>query len=69
MDILQRVKKVENAETDITRHQLMRNGVQLINGTARFMPGNNHMIAVLSNESYETATDANRHSSADICKR
>ncbi|CAI5742463.1 unnamed protein product [Peronospora destructor] len=69
VDILQRVKKVENAETDITRHQLMRNGVQLINGTARFMPGNNHMVAVLSNESYEAATDANRHSSADICKR
>ncbi|RQM14131.1 hypothetical protein DD237_006386 [Peronospora effusa] len=69
VDILQRVKKVEDAETDITRHQLMRNGVQMINGTARFMPGNNHMVAVLSNESYETATDANRHSSADICKR
>ncbi|KAI9905883.1 hypothetical protein PsorP6_013895 [Peronosclerospora sorghi] len=68
-DILQRVKKVEDAETDITRHQLMRNGVQLIHGTARFMPGNDHMIAVLSNESYETATDAKRHSSADICKR
>ncbi|KAE9041234.1 putative soluble pyridine nucleotide transhydrogenase [Phytophthora rubi] len=68
-DILQRVKKVEDAETDITRHQLMRNGVQLINGTARFLPGNNHMVAVLSNESYETATDAKRHTSADICKR
>ncbi|CAI5735216.1 unnamed protein product [Hyaloperonospora brassicae] len=68
-DILQRVTKVEKAETDITRHQLMRNGVQLITGTARFMPGNSHMIAVLSNESYETATDTKRHSSANICKR
>ncbi|TDH74457.1 hypothetical protein CCR75_001984 [Bremia lactucae] len=68
-DILQRVKKVEGAETDITRHQLLRNGVQLISGTARFLPGNQHMIAVLSNESYETATDTSRHTSADICKR
>jgi NAD(P) transhydrogenase len=68
-DILQRVKKVEDAETDITRHQLMRNGVQLIHGTARFLPGDKHMVAVLSNESYETATDAKRHTSADICKR
>lgn len=68
-DILQRVKKVEDAETDITRHQLQRNGVQLINGTARFLPGNKNMIAVLSNESYETPTDAKRHTSADICKR
>ncbi|KUF98642.1 S-formylglutathione hydrolase [Phytophthora nicotianae] len=68
-DILQRVRKVENAETDITRHQLLRNGVQLINGTARFLPGSKNMVAVLSNESYETATDAKRHSSADICKR
>ncbi|KAG6975292.1 hypothetical protein JG688_00002550 [Phytophthora aleatoria] len=68
-DILQRVRKVEDAETDITRHQLLRNGVQLINGTARFLPGNKSMVAVLSNESYETATDAKRHTSADICKR
>ncbi|RLN49563.1 hypothetical protein BBJ29_004959 [Phytophthora kernoviae] len=68
-DILQRVKKVEAAETDITRHQLQRNGVQLISGTARFLAGDSHMLAVLSNEEYETATDAKRHTEADICKR
>ncbi|TYZ57008.1 hypothetical protein PybrP1_003787 [[Pythium] brassicae (nom. inval.)] len=69
-DILQRVKKVEHAETDITRHQLLRNGVELINGTARFLPSpDKNMVAVLSNDSYMTATDAKRHSSASICKR
>lgn len=69
-EILQRVKKVETAEMDITRHQLMRNNVELIHGTARFLPDDNkNMVAVLSNDSYETATDAKRHSSADICKR
>lgn len=69
-DILQRVKKVEHAETDITRHQLLRNGVELINGTARFLPSpDKNMVAVLSNDSYTTATDAKRHSSASICKR
>lgn len=61
---------MENAETDITRHQLLRNGVELINGTARFLPdASKKMIAVLSNDSYETATDGQRHSRADICKR
>ncbi|KAF1331649.1 putative Soluble pyridine nucleotide transhydrogenase, partial [Globisporangium splendens] len=69
-DILQRVKKVEHAETDVTRHQLLRNNVELINGTARFLPdASKNMIAVLSNDSYTTATDAKRHASADICKR
>lgn len=69
-DILQRVKKVEHAETDITRHQLLRNNIELINGTARFLPdAGKNMVAVLSNDSYTTATDAKRHSSADICKR
>lgn len=69
-DVLQRVRKVENAETDITRHQLLRNGIELINGTARFLPDpSKKMVAVLSNDSYETATDAKRHTSADICKR
>ncbi|GLD96277.1 hypothetical protein PINS_up004960 [Pythium insidiosum] len=69
-DVLHRVRKVESAETDITRHQLLRNGVELINGTARFLPDpSKKMVAVLSNDSYETATDAKRHSSADICKR
>lgn len=69
-DILQRVKKVEHAEMDITRHQLLRNSVELINGTARFLPSpDKNMVAVLSNDSYMTATDAKRHSSASICKR
>ncbi|TMW57222.1 hypothetical protein Poli38472_003147 [Pythium oligandrum] len=69
-DILQRVRKVENAETDITRHQLMRNGIELINGTARFLPDpSQKMVAVLSNDTYETPTDTKRHKSADICKR
>ncbi|DAZ94990.1 TPA: hypothetical protein N0F65_000622, partial [Lagenidium giganteum] len=69
-DILQRVRKVEGAETDITRHQLIRNGVELVNGTARFLPDpNKNMVAVLSNDSYETATDGRRHTRADICKR
>lgn len=55
---------------DITRHQLMRNNVELIHGTARFLPDEDkNMVAVLSNDSYETATDTKRHSSADICKR
>lgn len=69
-DILQRVHKVEGAETDITRHQLMRNNVELIHGTARFLPDEKrNMVAVLSNAKYDTPTDAKRHASADICKR
>ncbi|RHY23947.1 hypothetical protein DYB32_009023 [Aphanomyces invadans] len=36
-EILDRVKKVEEAETDLTRNQLTRNGIILINGTARFL--------------------------------
>ena len=69
-DILTRVRKVENAETDITRHQLVRNNVELINGTARFLPDpSKNMVAVLSNSSYETATDGNRHFRANICQR
>lgn len=64
------MKKVEHAETDITRHQLLRNNIELINGTARFLPDDGkNMVAVLSNDTYTTATDAKRHSSADICKR
>jgi NAD(P) transhydrogenase len=69
-DVLQRVRKVESAETDITRHQLLRNGIELINGTARFLPDPSmKMVAVLSNDSYDTPTDTKRHTSADICKR
>jgi NAD(P) transhydrogenase len=69
-DILERVRKVESAETDITRHQLIRNGVEVINGTARFLPDpSKKIVAVLSNDYYETATDGQRHSKADICKR
>ena len=69
-DILQRVRKVESAEMDVIRHQLHRNGVELITGTARFLDDpNKKMIAVLSNASYETATDAKRHSTSNICKR
>jgi len=69
-DILDRVKKVEDAETDVTRNQLLRNGVRLINGTARFLPDpEKKTIAVLSNDQYEEATNAQRHNDADICKR
>ena len=34
--ILERVKKVEGWETDIIMNQLRRNGVTIINGTAKF---------------------------------
>ncbi|CAK4072987.1 unnamed protein product [Aphanomyces euteiches] len=69
-EILDRVKKVEEAETDLTRNQLTRNGIVLINGTARFLPTEDKKtIAVLSNDSYVEKTDAQRHSDANICKR
>ncbi|KAF0695972.1 Aste57867_13244 [Aphanomyces stellatus] len=69
-EILDRVKKVEEAETDLTRNQLSRNGIQLINGTARFLPTEDKKtIAVLSNDSYVEKTDAQRHDDANICKR
>lgn len=69
-DILDRVRKVERSETDIIRSQLLRNGVELINGTARFLSDpNKKTVAVLSNETYQTATDPTRHQTADICKR
>ncbi|RHZ02801.1 hypothetical protein DYB31_004630 [Aphanomyces astaci] len=69
-EILDRVKKVEDAETDLTRNQLTRNGIILINGTARFLPTEDKKtIAVLSNDSYTEKTDAQRHNDANICKR
>ncbi|KDO22067.1 hypothetical protein SPRG_12054 [Saprolegnia parasitica CBS 223.65] len=69
-DILDRVQKVESAEMDLTRNQLLRNGIYLINGTARFLPdADKKTVAVLSNDSYTEATDGQRHSDANICKR
>lgn len=70
-DVLDRVQKVEMAETDITRNQLMRNGIQFISGSARFLDHmDNKTIAVLNNDEYtDYATDAQRHNKANVCKR
>ena len=68
-DILDRVKKVEFAEMDIIRNQLMRNGIHLIHGSARFLEANT--LAVLDDKvaGKESATDAQRHNTANVCQR
>lgn len=72
-DVLDRVGKVEKAEMDITCNQLTRNGIELIHGSARFLedPEHRRTLAVLSNdeETYDSPTDPQRHSHANVCKR
>lgn len=65
------MRKVEQAEMDITRNQLMRNGIEIVHGSARFLDDpEKKTIAVLSNEeSDQFATDAQRHNVANVCKR
>ncbi|CAN0087497.1 unnamed protein product [Phaeothamnion confervicola] len=69
-DILMRVKKVENSETEVITHQLRREGLDLVSGTARFIespPGEPHRIVVLrSAQEAEAKTSAYRHIDAQL---
>ncbi|CAM9371066.1 unnamed protein product [Heterosigma akashiwo] len=81
-DILARVKRVEADETDIIRDQVQRNGVELVTGTARFLPNPDpgrrpDRVAVMrtgappspsSREEAEADTSLARHLEADQVK-
>ena len=74
-DIIQRVRKVEDRETEIVNHQLKRNGIQLISGTARFLGISDESqqkgkinIAVLLTDDSKKDQGAYRHIDADTLK-
>ncbi|CAM9095015.1 unnamed protein product [Chrysoparadoxa australica] len=73
-DLLDRVKKVETAETDVVTDQLRREGVELLRGTARFVesgPDGRPRCAVLrthqdSFDGDSIQTSVYRHKSASL---
>ncbi|CAM9885697.1 unnamed protein product, partial [Ectocarpus sp. 8 AP-2014] len=69
-DVLARVQKVEAKETEVVRDQLQREGIELISGTARFLPGSEgepHRVMVLrTSEKTEAKTSVYRHIEASL---
>eukprot|EP00904_Undaria_pinnatifida_P013325 jgi/Undpi1/9122/HiC_scaffold_26.g11580.m1 len=69
-DVLARVQKVEASEMEVVRDQMQREGIELISGTARFLPsrkGQPHRVIVLrTSEEAEAKTSVYRHIEASL---
>jgi NAD(P) transhydrogenase len=72
-EVLERVRKVEEGETDVVRDQLRRNGVDLITGTARFVDTDERgltrisVVKTVENTGYHP-TSTQRHFSTGMPK-
>ncbi|GAB5035334.1 soluble pyridine nucleotide transhydrogenase [Nannochloropsis oceanica] len=71
-EILQRVQKVEDMEAEVVRHQMRRNGVHLVTGTARFVehgPNEKHIkLAVLLTDPEQERKGIYKHRDASLPK-